>query len=215
MKPQDNAKLARLVADVSAFYRHDFSEFAASVWIAAMGPYDFAAVADAFSRHAVNPDGGKFMPKPADIVRMLAGSTQDSALAAWAKVDRAVRTVGTYRSVVFDDPLIHRILTDMGGWSLVGMKNEDEWPFVRNEFVNRYRGFRERSGTPDYPRHLIGMAEANNSRAGMAVEAPTLVGDVKAARKVYMGGGDTPVLQITHAADLIDGETKRLPGKSE
>ncbi|AZG14952.1 DUF6475 domain-containing protein [Cupriavidus pauculus] len=197
MTPQDVAPFSALISDVYAFYRQDSSTFAVKVWWQAMQPFDFTAVADALNRHCVNPDSGQFMPKPADVVKMLQGSTQDSALVAWAKVDRSVRTVGTYRSVVFDDPLIHRVLTEMGGWIEVGRKSEDEWPFVRNEFVNRYRGYRMRSETPDYPPHLIGISEAQNAKAGFHVEAPLLLGNPDTAAMVARRGTNTPLLQIT------------------
>jgi hypothetical protein len=186
-----------LIADVYAFYKSDFSEFAGRVWWEAMLPYDFAAVADALNRHCVNPDSGQFLPRPADVVKMLSGSTQDAALVAWSKVDRAVREVGTYRSVVFDDPVIHRVVTDMGGWVPLGAKAEDEWPFVRNEFVNRYRGYRMRSETPDYLPVLIGIAEAANSKAGFAIDAPLLIGNAKAAKAVLAGGSNKPLLGVT------------------
>lgn len=110
-----------------------------------MKPFDLAAVKDALNRHCVNPDNGQFMPKPADVVKLLQGSSQDGALVAWAKVDRAVRQVGTYSTVVFDDPIIHRVVQDMGGWVALGDKREKEWPFVAKEFENRYRGYPMRS----------------------------------------------------------------------
>ncbi|CAG2132345.1 DUF6475 domain-containing protein [Cupriavidus numazuensis] len=210
MTPQDASRFTRLVSDVSAFYRQDFSDFAGRVWWQAMQPFDFEAVAEAFNRHCVNPDSGQFMPKPADIIRMLQGSTQDSALVAWAKVDRGLRTVGTYRSVSFDDPLIHRVLTEMGGWIELGRKNEDEWPFVRNEFVNRYRGYKMRSEIPDFPPHLVGMAEAQNAKTGFAVEAPLLLGDPAKAAQVRASGSDVPLLQITTVVQLAANQVPRL-----
>ncbi|CBJ38308.1 conserved protein of unknown function, phage related [Ralstonia solanacearum CMR15] len=210
MTPQDSKQFAALVGNVYAFYRQDYSVFAGRVWWEAMKPFDFAAVSDAFNRHCVNPDSGQFLPKPADIVRMLQGSTQDAALVAWAKVDRAVRTVGTYRSVVFDDALIHRVVTEMGGWVHIGGQAESEWPFVRNEFVNRYRGYRMRSETPDYPPHLIGTAEASNARAGFEIEPPMLLGDVKKARAVLEGGTSTPLLMVTPASKLAANDALRL-----
>src|SRR5260363_262611 len=95
---------------------------------------------------------------------------------AWANVDQAVRGVGPYQSVVFEDALIHRVLAEMGGWIPLGSKTEDEWPFVHNEFVNRYRGYRMRSETPDYPPVLIGLFEAQNRQSGYSVQPPVLVG---------------------------------------
>lgn len=211
MIDRDRKAFFTLIADVSAFYKQDFSDFAGGVWWEALKPYDFSAVADALNRHAVNPDVGQFMPKPADVVRMLQGSTQDAALVAWAKLDRAVRTVGTYRTVVFDDPLLHRVVADMGGWVMFGTKTEDEWPFLRNEFVNRYRAYRMRSETPDYPRTLIGMSEATNSKNGVAhVEAPTLIGNPEVAARVLQGGSTKPLLQVTQMSEIAANEALRL-----
>ncbi|KVG77203.1 DUF6475 domain-containing protein [Burkholderia ubonensis] len=194
MIDSNRGAFAELISGVYAFYGREASDFALSVWWAAMQPFDLAAVHDAMNRHCVNPDSGQFLPKPADIVKMVQGSTQDSALVAWAKVDRAIRSCGTYNSVVFDDALIHRVIVEMGGWVLVGGKGEEEWPFVRNEFVNRYRGYKMRSETPEYQPVLIGMAEAQNNRTGHKSQPPVLIGDARAAHQVMLAGHDKPML---------------------
>jgi hypothetical protein len=188
-----------LIADVYAFYGKTFSAFVGNVWWAAMQAYELAAVESALGRHCANPDAGQYLPKPADAVRMLQGGTQDSAMVAWAKVDRAVRHVGTYQSVVFDDPLIHRVLHDMGGWVPLGNKPEKEWPFIAKEFENRYRGYRMRSETPEYSRILIGLAEAQNNEAGRASQPPVLIGDEVRAQQVMRGGVTSPLLGFRHA----------------
>ncbi|HEP6426919.1 TPA: hypothetical protein VDB83_001190 [Burkholderia cenocepacia] len=193
----DRNEFAALMAGVYGFYGKDASDFALDVWWQAMSPYDFEAVKDALNRHCVNPDSGQFLPKPADVVKMLSGSTQDAALVAWAKVDRAVREVGTYRSVVFDDAVIHRVVTDMGGWVQIGSKDDNEWPFVRNEFVNRYRGYRMRSEIPEYLPVLVGISESSNQRHGFQSEGPTLLGNSDMARAVLAGGRDAPLLGVT------------------
>lgn len=216
MTELDRKPFFALIADVYAFYKQDFSKFAGGVWWEAMKPYDFGAVADALNRHCINPDNGQFMPKPADVVRLLAGSTQDAALVAWAKVDRAMRTVGPYQSVVFDDPIVHRVLSEMGGWVELSRKTEDEWPFVRNEFVNRYRGYRARSQVPEYPPVLTGIAEASNSRAGFRTAAPVLIGNPEVAKQVLRAGSGKQLVPITHmtpasVAELLqDGTVQQL-----
>ncbi len=197
MIDQDRAAFAQFMSGVYGFYGRDASDFSLSVWWQAMSPYDFEAVKDALNRHCVNPDSGQFLPKPADVVKMLGGSTVDAALVAWSKVDRAVREVGTYRSVVFDDPVIHRVITDMGGWVSIGSKDEEAWPFVRNEFVNRYRGFRMRSEIPEYLPLLVGIAEASNTKGGFGSGQPTLIGDPRAAAAVLVGGSNKPLLGVT------------------
>lgn len=139
---------------------------------------EFNVVKQALFRHIQNTDkDGDFMPKISNIRKMAEGSTQDTALIAWAKVDKAVRKVGTYDSVVFDDPLIHRVILDMGGWVGFGKKSNDEWPFIAKEFENRYRGFKSRNEVPEYPSILIGISEGENSKEGFKVDEPVLIGE--------------------------------------
>jgi hypothetical protein len=34
------------------------------------------------------------------------------------------------------------VISDMGGWVLLGSKGDGDWPFIAKEFENRYRGYR-------------------------------------------------------------------------
>lgn len=203
MNESDKPKFFGLIGNVYAFYRQDFSEFAGGVWWMAAKPYDFDAVADALNRHCVNPDSGQFMPKPADVVKMLQGSTKDGALVAWSKVDRAVRQVGNWQTVAFDDPIIHAVLQDMGGWIQLGTKEEKGWPFVRNEFENRYRGYRLRNDASEYPRTLIGIGEAQNTTAGFKPDPPILIGNAEKAQQVIAGGADKPAIGFTRMEPAV------------
>lgn len=198
----DKPALFELVGNVYSFYARDASVFVFNVWWEAVKAYDLDAVSQAFSRHCANPDSGQFLPKPADVVKMLHGSTQDAALQAWAKVDRAVRSVGTWASVAFDDPLIHRVLHDMGGWAALGRKEDREWPFLANEFVNRYRGYRGRSERPEYPPVLLGDADAHNGRIGVEASAPVLIGDAGRATAVMAGGACRPLVEF-HRPEVL------------
>lgn len=197
MTESDKPKFFALIGNVYAFYRQDFSEFAGGVWWMAAKPFDFAAVADALNRHCVNPDNGQFMPKPADVVKMLQGSTKDSALVAWAKVDKGIRQIGTYATVAFDDPIIHAVIQEMGGWVAMGTKEEKDWPFIRNEFETRYRGYKTRNDVREYPPRLVGLAEAQNEQKGFPSDPPVLIGNPEIARKVLENGSDKPALLIT------------------
>lgn len=201
MTDADKPKFFTLIAGVYAFYRQDISEFAGGVWWEAMKPFDLAAVTDALNRHCVNPDSGQFMPKPADVVKMLQGSSLDSAMVAWSKVDKAVRQVGTYATVVFDDPVIHRVIHEMGGWVKLGAKDEKEWPFVAKEFENRYRGYRVRNEVPEYPQSLIGIAEAQNAQNGIKSQPPVLIGNPQLATQVMIKGSDKPMVGFQRMTD--------------
>ncbi|HEU4853961.1 MAG TPA: DUF6475 domain-containing protein [Nitrosospira sp.] len=204
MQTDDFQKFHEGISGVMGFYGKSVSRFALDVWWTALKRYDLAAIVDAFNRHLANPDAGQFAPKPADIIRMLQGSTQDAALRAWAKVDQAVRRVGTYCDVVFDDALIHRVIQDMGGWIALGAKAEDEWPFVAKEFENRYRGFCSRSERPPYPATLVGIAAAHNNLKGFKNEKPVLIGNEQVAMQVLHGGTDQPALGLKRMSEDFD-----------
>lgn len=197
---QEFAKTLLAVAD---YYGKELSTGVVDLYWQGLREYDLEAVRRALWAHARNPDTGQFMPKIADVAKVMQGRTSDQAAVAWSKVDQAVRRVGTYQCVVFDDPVIHRVIADMGGWTLIGAKDDKEWPFVAKEFENRYRGYRMRDETPEYPPVLIGMANAHNSQQGFRQNPPILVGDERKANQVRLGGTTAPLLSMKSAGDLV------------
>lgn len=203
MKIQDKPAFAEAMTALADYYAREMSRAVIDMYWQGLQHYDLPAIGEALNRHMQNPDSGQFMPKIADIARMLGGTTQDAALVAWAKVDQAVRRVGQYADVVFDDALIHRVLHDMGGWLALGTKTEDEWPFVAKEFENRYRGFRMRSERPEYPRVLIGIAGAHNRKlqgfSASELQPPVLIGDPLRAQAVMQAGTDKPLIGFQSA----------------
>lgn len=205
MTQNDFENFREILSAVGDMYGKPVSEFALSLWWGALKNYDLKAIREALSRHIQNPDNGQWMPKPADVVRMIGGTSTDSALIAWSKVDKAIRDVGTYSDVVFDDPVIHRVIDDMGGWIAMGTKTENDWPFVAKEFENRYRGYSIRGAIPEYQNVLVGIANAQNQRHGFDNQEPVLIGNAKQARHVMsLGGGRS--IGITR----LEINTKRL-----
>jgi len=204
MTQADFKDFCDLIDLIAEQYSKPVSEGAKVLYFQGLIDFDFEAVKQALFRHIRNPDNGMFMPKIADIVKMLQGSTQDSAMLAWSKVDKAVRQVGTQVSVAFDDPIIHRVILDMGGWLKFGTKSEAEWPYVEKEFETRYRGFKARNETPEYPRFLTGLYDAQNLHQGFKATTPVLIGDKSKAEKVMIGGASNPSehKQITEAISI-------------
>lgn len=204
MNAKDKDKLLALLPQVCAFYRQDFSKFLGGVWIAAMEQFTFDEVKHAIERHTMNPDSGQFMPKPADVVKMLGGTSADVALAAWSKVERAIRSIGQYQSVVFDDALIHRVIDDMGGWVKVNSyQDEKAFEFAAREFQTRYRGFSMRGEVPPFARVMVGLADAENARLGLSGSGsarPLLLGDPARCVDVFQRGGRTAPLQVAQLA---------------
>lgn len=211
MTPKDFEKFSEGVTGVYSFYGKEVSAFALDVWWSSLKAYDLPAVIQAFNRHLMNPDTGQWLPKPADIVKMFGGRTQDRAMQAWSKVDKAVRTVGPHQSVAFDDPVIHRVLQEMGGWIGFGQKSEDDWPFVAKEFETRYRSYAMRGEVPEYPPVLVGVSEAYNDQKGFKSAPPMLIGNPAQAQQVIGNGSKAPMIGVTRAdaaLQLVDKGAK-------
>lgn len=202
MRDADRAEFAALLAGVYEFYGKACSPFALAVWWQGMQQHDLAAVREALGRHCLNPDNGQFCPKPADVVRMMHGSTLDAAQLAWTKAIDAVHHVGTYETVCFDDPIINAVVSEMGGWIPFGLVTEKELPFKQREFEQRYRAYRGRGGVRSHPRTLPGRFDLENLHRGFEARKPVLVGDAMRAQAVLAGGSETRQLQFSPAEAL-------------
>lgn len=182
------------------------------IWFRALAHYDLAGISEAFSRYVRNPDSNGFLI-PSDIVKMLEGSTADSAMIAWSHVDQAMRRFGPWWSVVFDDPLIHRVLQEMGGWIELSKADDDAWPFRAREFQTRYRGLKARGETPEHPEVMLGHFAAGNALEMRKTQPPLLLGNPAQALKVMRSGTDKPLLEMAVAAEHLRQDVSQLSNK--
>ena len=166
--------------------------------------FDLADVLRALSSHVQNPDTGQFLPKPADIIRILDGTTQSKAMVAWSKVHKAIRTVGPHSSVLFDDPLIHAVLADMGGWIALCEVPDNEMPFSANKFEKRYQAYSAQDGIPQYPRMLIGISDAYNQREGFKTSPPICIGNLGQCNLVLQHGSDVGGVEVQQFKSMAD-----------
>src|SRR5471032_2087733 len=186
----DNAEKKRfvtLLTGIADYYGKPLSTGVIGLYWQGLRQYDLEAVEKALWAHTQNPDSGQWMPKIADVTKMLEGRTADQAAIAWSKVDGAI---------------IHRVLADMGGWLQLMAKTEADWPFIAREFENRYRGYRMRGEAPEYPPVLVGIANAHNGKEGMRKAAPVLIGDQRLAERVHALGSDGALIEMRQAGAL-------------
>jgi len=202
MIDRDKREFKELITSVLAFYRQDASTFALQVWWAACQKFDLEQVRSALSAHAVDPERGQFAPKPADIVKALAGTKTDRARVAWGKAFDAMQRIGAYRSVVFDDPVIHAVIEDLGGWTKLCRSDLTELSFLEHRFCEAYRAY---SGRPDlaFSARLIGDFEAVNRHEGRKVAPPVLIGNPEKAAEVLRLGGSGAKTQFTLASKAV------------
>ena len=196
METHDREKFVRALVGVAEIHSKKLTAEQIGVYWSVLNQYAIEEVEAAIHRHIADPDGGQFMPKPADIIRQIGGSGDTAAMLAWSKVEKATRIVGSYQSVVFDDWGIHAVIRDMGGWTKMCETNTDGLPFVAREFEKRYRGYRTESA---YPPKLLGRTEAQNQAAGYVkyIEPAVMIGDQRRAQLVHdKGDAEAGALQI-------------------
>lgn len=211
MNQNDKRNFANTLIGVCELYGKQASpEFIALFWDLLCG-YELEDIQRAFRAHALNPDAGQFLPKPADIVRYIDGGSQTRAARAWAKVEKAMRTIGGGDSVVFDDPLIHAALDGLGQWPELCVTPSNELQFLQTKFEKRYQALVV-CPPSNYPRVLIGRYQAENQRAGFNAAPPMLVGDPGKCRLTYSGGIEPGQLLPVSAAigNLLERPTACL-----
>lgn len=214
MHDSDKSKFATLIYGMGEYYGKEVTQGVAKIYWESLKVHDYDTVSNAATRHMEDPDGGQFMPKVADFKRIIESSKQTQAMTAWAKVDKAIRRVGPWESVSFDDPIINRVLSDLGGWiSLCETKTEKDLEFRMHEFKKLYQAY-SLHGLDDYPKQLTGMRQAHNARLGAwehddnglpinfkagpdTADNTILIGNKKNALEVMRGGSDKPQLEIT------------------
>ena len=186
---EEKRRFASLMTALADYYDKSLSKGVLSLYWEGLRQYDYEAIEKAAWAHTQLPDeAGRWMPKVSDLNKMLIGRTSDQGQIAWSKVDRAVRTVGPYSDLAFDDPVIHRVIQEMGGWVHLCSKEDKEWPFVAKEFVTRYQSYKMTGDTPEHAPYLTGIASTQNQHSGQAAKLEVrLLGNVAKAQEIASG----------------------------
>lgn len=201
MNDSEKKEFSAQLLGIGEVYGKAVSPQIAEIYWQTLKKYELSEVSNAFSQHLVNTDSGQFFPKPADLVKFIAGNSQSNALKAWSTLERAIRHVGPYQTVCFDDHIIHAVVRDMGGWIELNKISDDELPFKRNEFEKRYRGYL--ISPPDcHPKALCGISEADCNEKALPPPKPVIIGDKDKARLVYKKGSESSLPKITRVEEV-------------
>jgi len=130
----------------------------------------------------INTRATASFPKVAEIRQAISGNLEDKAMLALEKVEKAMREVGAYRTVVFDDPVIHMVIESFdGGWPGLCAIPEREWKFARKDFLKLYQAMSKEKNRRPVPK-LVGIHEHINQLNGCEYKGrPVVVGDRKRA----------------------------------
>ncbi len=201
MVEDDKREFADVLKAVLDLYGKEASAPVLRLWWSALEQFSIGEVRHGLTRFVRSADSGTFPPKPADIIRMIEGTSGDRGMLAWGKVQEAFGRVGGWQSIAFDDPMIHAVIEDMGGWPKLCSTEGNDMPFRSAEFAKRYRAYAE-IGLERFPPYLTGRYETENRMHGYEVAPPMLVGDPIKAAKVIEAGQAAPRLQVTNGTHI-------------
>jgi hypothetical protein len=189
MKPSDQQHFTLLMTGIAELYNKKLSKPLLDIYWRCLEPYSFELIRTALKAHMLHPDGGQFMPKPADVLRIINGDSETRALQAWSKVLHAIRMVGSYDSIVFDDPLIHAAIMDLGGWPNLCSNDTKALVFIGKQFERIYSSYLQKSPT-HYPKQLTGQSNYQNSQASCPLKTIRFLGNKANALQVWQSGCD-------------------------
>lgn len=177
----------------------------------ALKRFSIAQVERGIELHCNDTQNGQFPITPAHVVSHIEGNGDELSGIAWGKLYRSIGEVGAYSDVVFDDPIIHAIIENEGGWVKVALMIEDDLKYMQSRFNKQYLKYVSKSGAFNYPKLLTGMINTERRSKGLEPDPPITIGDVAKCRDVYRGGIDNKleIGRTPNAADLLKIETNQ------
>lgn len=176
MHQDDLPQFATILVTIGALYSKSISDYLTDIYWEALQKFDLVAIKQAFKVHISNPNSGQFFPKPADLIKIIS-KQETTAQRAWLKLEYAITQAGIYRSVEFDDPLIHATIAAIGGWIKICSTLVKDWRWLSNEFQRQYEKL-ESYTSLEAPKYCLGLIEIMNNNNGYKSETPMLINNL-------------------------------------
>lgn len=176
-------------------YGKPVSNTALSLIFNSMQRFDIQDIQRGIEAHINDTENGQFPITPTHVIANIEGRAQERGAVAWRKLVDAVKQIGPYEDVVFDDAAIHSIIHGEGGWQHICTYSDDDMKFFQARFIKQYTSLVSRRDF-DYPRVLKGITNLENEGQTYAdgtpfeKAKPVSIGNVEQARLVYKGGTD-------------------------
>lgn len=136
------------------------------MWLDALSDLTVDQVAEAIRRF--NREHTEF-PTPAALRKCVTVATHNRSTVAWAAVRKAIRSVGAYRTVQFDDPITTASIHAMGGWVELCDTLSDQMQWKEKEFARHYESICKTGiGNTGL---LYGICDQQNMRDGLLQQA--------------------------------------------
>lgn len=136
MTKQGEKEFLKQLAGLGELYDKKMSTALISMYLQALSKYGDREVSEAMAG-CINKM--RFFPRPADIISLIEEDPENMALEAWGSLIQAIKSVGRYGYVSFEDNKIVRLVNSFGGWDSVCDWRESDLDFRRAEFVKNYK----------------------------------------------------------------------------
>ena len=179
MKPSDKNEFDEVLVALAELHDKKLSDPLLTLYWEALKDIsfeDFKKAANVLAR------AGKFFPKPVDFREYLSVDMTTQAALAYKKVDDAFYKAGIYATVIFDDPIIHAVIDNLGGWVKFCNQSDDELKWWRKDFEKAYQGMGPlvARGELTPPRTLPGLYAIDSQSADTAKD-PIYIGNKEVA----------------------------------
>lgn len=173
------AEFTKCIAVLSAGVGREMTQATAEVWYQVLGDLTAEQLQQAIVTALRSYKFAGFPPvgQIREWAGAGAGSTEDAAAIAWSKVLRAMRLIGGYQSVEWDDPAIPFAIDSVaGGWnSLCEMQSSELHSFGRAKFIAAYKSATVTALAG--PTITTGILAADAARLGGEAPEPLRLGD--------------------------------------
>lgn len=176
MTNQDRDRFEVMLLGLAEIFDKQLSERQIDLYYLALEDMDIEDVVQAGNILARSV---KFFPKPVEFRESMAINTDDMASIAYGKFHKGMMRAHPGRTLIFDDPIIHAVIENIGGW------NEElynKWSSIKDEvwlrkqFESLYQTYAKCGVPANTPERLVGGYEAHNEGRWDINNKPILVG---------------------------------------
>lgn len=178
MIQNDKLQFEEILTGLAEIFDTELSDIKVDIYFEAlkdMSLDDFRAAANTVARTC------KFFPKPVEFREQVLIGLDVQASLAYEKVEKAFRKPGIYKTVVFDDPVIHAVIQNLGGdkgWIEYNNLLEKDVKWWRKDFEKKYLQLAPlvHQGSLDPPKELPGLYAFHDNATDEA-RLPVIIGD--------------------------------------
>lgn len=141
MNESDKKHFQSIMVGAGELYSKEITKPLLQIYFQALQSYGIDQISSAFTAHMVDTKHGTFMPKPADLVRLIDADKpkpDDKARIAWMAIRDSFS--GYYpKGFKLEDKIAMAAMKSIGGRSAVGMCDNSKIGFLEKQFIDSYK----------------------------------------------------------------------------